>query len=216
MKLHFLIVPVFHLLLFGAPVAFAQNEIHYTKIEQLVFDHEVAKYKLSGTDTLVDIGSWDGFHDELIFKFYPAMYFILEDIDAKCLEASKYGFKQGKQKLWLKDHSLKVMGTPDSIPLASAQYKHILCRLTLHEFTEPTRMLQEMKRIMAADGELIIVERLPAYEGQIEKWCQRKLLTETEIINLLATNGFKLISSDSTKYPKNKPGADAYILRFGR
>ncbi len=193
---------------------FGQILIKYSAKDKLIFDNEISKYKLTDGDTLVDIGAGDGYNDELIFKFYPNMYFLLEDNKVKFLKGSNYYFKEGSQKYYFRDHYQMVLGNSDSIPLVSGQYRNILCRITLHEFSNPTKMLQEINRIMAINGQLIIVERIPKFEGQIDKTCKKKLLTQTEIVNMLATSGFKLISTDSTKYQNNKFGGNAYILRF--
>jgi ubiquinone/menaquinone biosynthesis C-methylase UbiE len=195
-------------------LCYGQSDIKYSKKEKQIFENEFSKFKLSDRDTLVDIGAGSGINDELIFKFYPNAYFILEDIDAKYLKESKYYIKVGHQKKYFKDRSVKILGTPDSVPLPSEKYKNILCRTSLHEFSNPDKMLQEIKRIISVAGQLIIVEGVPEFEGQIQKTCGKKLLTKAQIITLLEANGFKLISADLVEAPYAKNGGTANLLRF--
>jgi ubiquinone/menaquinone biosynthesis C-methylase UbiE len=189
-------------------------DIKYSKREKLIFENEISKYRLSDGDTLVDIGAGSGINDELIFKFYPNAYFILEDIDTTYLRENKYHFKIGRKKVYLKDRSVNILGGPDSIPLQSGKYKNVLCRITLHEFSNPIKMLHEIKRIMSVDGQFIIVERVPEFEGEIDKGCNKRLLTKSEIITLLESNGFELVSTDLVEATYSKSGGSANLLRF--
>src|SRR5262245_12571362 len=101
--------------------------IRYKQSEITVFENEISSYGLMEQDTLVDIGSVDGINDELIFKFYPNMYFILEDIHDKFRSENKYAIKENGEKIYFKDHSKKITGTIDSIPLPTGLYNNVLC-----------------------------------------------------------------------------------------
>jgi len=216
MRLPQIIGAIFLSTLLSIQASFGQSSIKYSKKEKIVFENEIFKYKLSDNDTLVDIGAGDGIADELLFKFYPKMYFILEDIDPKVLRESVYSIKVDGQKKFFRENCKKILGYSDSIPLPSGRYKNILCRITLHEFGNPNKMLQEINRIMTRDGQFIIVERIPKFEGQVDKYCDKKLLSQSEIISMVTINGFKLVSSDSTQYQNDKYGGNAYILRFAK
>ena len=156
-----------------------------------IYKKEIVEYGLQDGDTLVDIGCGHGAIDVILSYYYPNMFFILEDIlDFK--KSINHSYKIKDKEINLKDKSIFYVGTNDSIPLPSSRYKYILCRLTVHEFTNPSAMVKELKRILAPNGELIIVEKnlrpgvREAHTGLIMPSC-------TEIIELFKANGFELI-----------------------
>jgi ubiquinone/menaquinone biosynthesis C-methylase UbiE len=207
---------IFRILLFtilslGMESLYSQGKIHYSCREKKIFRGEISKFNLSDGDTLVDIGAGFGINDALIFKFYPKMYFILLDIDSSYLEENRFSFRSEGKKYHFKDRSKKMLSYSDSIPLASSTYRNILCRISLHEFTNPNKTLQEIKRIMTKDGKLIIVERIPKYEGQKDSYCDKRLFKKEEILALLSSNGF-ILTSESITHKAN--GNQAYVLLF--
>ncbi|MEO6356659.1 MAG: methyltransferase domain-containing protein, partial [Ferruginibacter sp.] len=90
-----------------------------------------------------------------------------------------------------------VLGRIDSIPLASGRYKKILCRKTLHEFENPSQMINEFKRILVPGGEVIIADLNPKYPGQKFHDCVRPFLNKTQIIDLFVQEGFSVKSADA-------------------
>ena len=150
--------------------------------------NEIATYKIEKIDTLVDIGCGNGIHDKNITHQYPNLFLILEDLPVdwnkndlqnlipRFLRNSHYAPK-------IEQNYKFVPGYADSIPLPSLAYKAILCRLTLHEFSNRSKMATELVRIMSNDGILIIVERKPKFEGERDSYCKNLYLSKNEIIN---------------------------------
>ncbi len=101
-----------------------------------------------------------------------------------------------------------ILGRVDSIPLASAKYKKILCRKTLHEFQNPAGMIKEFKRILVAGGEVIIVDINPSYPGEKFHDCLRPFLNKAQIVDLFVHEGFQVKSTDSftSKYTDLQDG----------
>lgn len=166
---------------------------------------EIESYGLHNSDTLVDIGCGDGTHAAYISHFYPLSYFILEDIDAKTINRIEERYNNfNKFSMYIKERHRVVLGTSDSIPLPSASYKYLLCRETLHEFTNPTTMLQEMRRILIVGGKLIVVEAEPIKEGEKDPYCKKLLMTKQEIIDVLQKGNFALIKSTDVQMKKNR------------
>ena len=186
------------------------------KIDSLIFKNEISKYQISNDDTLIDIGSGYGLNDRIIFKFYPNLFFVLEDIDVKYLREDRFYIWVNGSKTYFKERCKRIIGTPDTIPVGSGKYKNVLCRITLHEFTNTPKMLSELKRILAPNGQVIIVERIPKFHGEIDKVCNKKLLNGPEIVELFSSNGFNLISFDSTDYSDERFGGNASIFRFSK
>lgn len=181
-----------------------------------LFKHEVSKLNLVDGDTLVDIGSQTGFHAFQLFHFYPNKFFILEDVTRKYFKNLKNPYIEFKaQKKYFKHNSIKIKGTSEKIPLNSDAYKTILCRMSLHEFKKPAKMLNEIKRILTKDGILIVEELIPRIKDEIDIGCKMKHLTKDEIVNLLSLQGLKLISSDTTNWEiRNANEANMNILMF--
>lgn len=181
-----------------------------------LFKNEVSKLGLIDGDTLVDIGSSSGFHDFQLFHFYPNTFFILEDVYKKYEKELKNVFMLvNGQRKYFKDHSIRITGTQESIPLNSGLYKTVLCRKTLHEFKNPAKMIDEFKRIMASDGVLIIQEVIPKVIGEIDTGCKMKHLTKDEIVNLFSQHRLSLIASDTTTWTITKANeANMNILKF--
>jgi ubiquinone/menaquinone biosynthesis C-methylase UbiE len=179
-----------------------ENEL---KRKQL-FRHEVCKLNLADGDTLVDIGCSLGYHDFQLFHFYPNKYFVLEDVFNKKSEVIKKGYiLVNDQKRFFRKQVKRVLGTDTTIPLSSNRYKTLLCRMTLHEFTKPLVMINEMKRIMAPDGILIVEEINPIQENEVDRGCKMRHMTKNEIVTLMNQGGLTLVAADISTWPIDKP-----------
>ena len=158
---------------------------------------EIKSYGFKNGDTLVDIGTGDGYHAALISNLYPLSYFILEDIDSTALFKIPIDYSKNFKfsKNIINKYSV-VLGTSEAIPLRDSSFKLVLCRKTLHEFINPPKMLVEIERILTEKGRLIIVEGIPIKEGEIDKFCRKPLLSKDSIVNFITLNGkFKLLES---------------------
>ncbi len=176
-------------------------------IKSDVFNNEIIKYGLTDGDTLVDIGCGSGFFDPILSYYYPNMFFVLEDIVNYSTPLSKT-YQVKDKSINLKDRHLFVQGTDESIPLPSSRYKTVLCRLTVHEFRNPSAMAKELNRILAPDGLLIIVEST-SDAGLKDSNTKMIMPSKEHIIEMFTTNGFKLIQ-ETTAYP----GEFLIILKF--
>jgi len=191
------------------------NSIKLSKSEIKLFDQEFSKYGLKDSDTLLDIGSGFGYIDEQIFRYYPNMFFVLEDIDIKYAKSNKgFVIVNGKTK-YFKDNCKYVQGTNDSIPLASSSHKLILCRKTFHEFKNPTVMLKEIRRVLTNDGTLIIIEAIPKMPEEIDPYCKMKHLSKEELLTVFFKNNFMLVSADTITHTSKKAIVGNFnILKF--
>jgi ubiquinone/menaquinone biosynthesis C-methylase UbiE len=194
------------------------SSFKYTKQLQhpaKLFSCEIEKYGLHDGDTLVDIGCGSGYFDAQIFSYYPKMYFILEDIDRKTDKRIDYFVSVKGKILHFSNNNTRVYGTENKIPLPDAKFRIVLCRRTMHEFTDMHGMLSEISRILSADGVLIIVELIPEFPGETDKYCKRKYLSKEEIISLATANGFSLLSAELTTFlKKGKKVRNANVIKF--
>ncbi|MCX6208976.1 MAG: methyltransferase domain-containing protein [Bacteroidetes bacterium] len=177
---------------------------------------EINEYNLTGVDTLVDIGCNWGFMTEFIEYKYPSMYFIVEDLpEFTNYVKNKQMVTQScvsKTLRFMKKKYEFVAGFVDSIPLPSNFYKRVLCRKTVHEFTNVEKMVSELTRILKSDGELIIAEPEPLPGYEYDKYCKRKHLTAEEIIKIFSH--LRLIKSSKIPYKEGNITWQMAVLRF--
>ena len=151
------------------------------------FDFEISHYELETTDTLVDIGCGYAFFERNISNKFQNLKFILEDLptDIWGNDLEKNLIKHVKNSPYAPtfgNNTRYIIGRPDSIPLESGKYERILCRITLHEFTNRKKMVSELERILSPTGILLVIEREPLFEGQRDKSCKQLYLKKTEVI----------------------------------
>ncbi|MBK8788166.1 MAG: methyltransferase domain-containing protein [Chitinophagaceae bacterium] len=158
-----------------------------TKLLNERFNYEISNYNLENIDTLVDIGCGFAHGARFISSKFQNLHFILEDLpkdiwgnDMKVILTKNV--RNTPAAPTFGTNSMIVFGTPDSIPLQSGRYERVLCRITLHEFSNREKMISELIRILSPTGTLLIVERTSSYEGQRDKYCKQLYLTKDEII----------------------------------
>lgn len=135
----------------------------------------------------MDIGCGYAFNDRFISSKFQNLHFILEDLpkdlwgnDLK--KALTKNVKNSPFAPTFGNNSRVVFGTIDSIPLQSEKYERVLCRISLHEFSNKEKMISELVRILSPTGTLIIVEKTSSYDGERDKTCKQLYLTKAEII----------------------------------
>jgi ubiquinone/menaquinone biosynthesis C-methylase UbiE len=184
-----------------------------TKLLNERFDYEILHYNLENVDTLVDIGCGYAYNDRYISSKFQKLNFILEDLprDIWGNDMKKALVEYVKNSTFsptFGTNSRIVIGTPDSIPLPSGQYEKVLCRITLHEFSNREKMISELKRILSPTGTLIIVERISSYEGERDKSCKQLYLTKEKIIKTFSN--LKLVDTIPLQ-PLSKNG---FLFKF--
>ncbi|MBK6381766.1 MAG: methyltransferase domain-containing protein [Chitinophagaceae bacterium] len=154
------------------------------------FNYEISNYNLENIDTLVDIGCGFAHGARFISSKFQNLHFILEDLpkdiwgnDMKVILTKNV--RNTPAAPTFGTNSMIVFGTPDSIPLQSGRYERVLCRITLHEFSNREKMISELIRILSPTGTLLIVERTSSYEGQRDKYCKQLYLTKMKSSNHL-------------------------------
>lgn len=150
-------------------------------------DYEIAHFDLEDVDTLADIACGTAYYDRIISHKYPRLHFVLEDLpkDHWDTDLTAYLTKNIQNTPYAPtfgSNSTIVFGTPDSIPLQDGQYERVLCRISLHEFTNRKKMAAELTRILSETGTLLIVEKVSSYEGQRDKQCKELYLTKAAIL----------------------------------
>jgi len=176
-------------------------------------DYEISNYGIAGIDMLVDIGCGSGYYDRIISNKFPNLHFVLEDLPRdiwnndlkKLLKKTVVNTPFAPN---FKTNSRIIFGTQDSIPLESEQYKLVLCRLTLHEFSRKDEMTAELSRILNSTGTLVIVERISSYKGERDKECKQLYLTKEQVISSFGN----LILTDTIRI--GTPSENGMIFKF--
>ena len=201
MRVFLILISVFY-------VSFSSQKVSNTK----GLADEISNYNLESIDTLVDIGCQNGEFSKELLLANPKLYLVMEDLKeySYCDENGKnckyYNTQEEINKVFLKKKNLNlfknrykfIAGTTDSIPLPTNSCKVILCRKTIHEFSNSAKMISELYRVLEKGGLLMIVEAEPKYPNQKDENCKHKYLTRVEVINLFKQ--FKYLKVSAVYY----------------
>ncbi|TAG14740.1 MAG: methyltransferase domain-containing protein [Sphingobacteriia bacterium] len=191
MKLLFPLSILFSTLIYGQKENNSEDVLRFyrTEIELLA---------LKTGDTLVDVGSEYGLINAMYASLIPNIYQILIDIDKSKLNKKilKYSYKAIKKE-YNKEFDFNYdfeISQKDAIPLVSSSYSKILCRKSFHEFSEQSKMVKEMHRILRESGEVIVIDVLPNRKGLRDNNCNMLYLMPDQIIKVFSENNFILKS----------------------
>jgi ubiquinone/menaquinone biosynthesis C-methylase UbiE len=154
-------------------------------------------YNLQPNETIASIGASSGVWEIWFSSQVEDLTFYLQDIDPlNCnQEEIDYGIKY-YEKLLQKTISGKIIpiiGTQTATNLPKNTFDKVLIINSLHEFSSPELILQDIHKILKPNGKLFIEEQIAKFSGEIHEGCGKPLFTESELINLLEKCGFELI-----------------------
>lgn len=72
-----------------------------------------------------------------------------------------------------KNTSAKVeflQASSDDIPYPAAEFDHVLCTNSFHHYPSPSRVLEEMRRVLKPGGQLVILENAPDLSWYTLAW----------------------------------------------
>ena len=153
-------------------------------------------YNFQPNETIASIGASSGVWEIWFASQVEGLTFYLQDIDPlNCnKEEIDYGVKY-YEKLLQKSISGKfipIIGTQSQTNLPQNTFDKVLIINSLHEFEMPELILQDIHRILKPNGQLFIEEQITKFSGEIHEGCGKRLFTESELINFLKENNFKL------------------------
>lgn len=180
---------------------------------------EIELLNLKNGDTLVDIGSEYGLINAIYASLVPNIYQILIDTDKSKLNKKKLkeSYKSVRKEFKLEfdfNYDFKI-SQKDTIPLNSSSFSKILCRKSFHEFTEQSKMLKEIHRILKDLGEVIIIDVLPKRKGIRDMNCNMLYLLPEQIIKAFTDNNFILKSQTLEEMNLMEKGAFS-VLTFAK
>lgn len=124
---------------------------------------EMAEFlQLETKDSIADIGAGRGFYTMCFSYFTDSAYFFAEDISSKNIKKRKFNktkrkFRRGAGES-SNDHFQLVLGTDSSINLPDHCFDLIFCVSAFHEFTKVDQMVEDMKKSLKPDGEMILFD----------------------------------------------------------
>lgn len=154
------------------------------------------KYQFQDGEIIASIGASSGVWEMAFASQFPHLNltFYLEDIDPNnCnIEEVDYGLKYYEKLLGkpLAGTFIPVLGTETTTNLPKKYFNKVLIINSLHEFSEPEAMLEDIHQILKKDGLLFIEEPITQVSGTLHEGCQKRLFTETELIDLVEKQGF--------------------------
>ena len=161
-----------------------------------ITNDEVIFLNLKPYDTLTDIGAQSGFIDAHYSIIIDNLYFNLLDTDEKALNKKNVNNNFKSIHKIYKNHNYYnyniTINTTEKLPLSNNSCSKVLCRKTIHEFTNQDEMIAEIRRILKPDGELFIIETVPTKPNQIDSTCKFKLLSADSIVTLFSNHRFEL------------------------
>lgn len=183
-------------------IAYAQsNRLYYLESHQLTKDsiynkviNDLHFLNLNKGDTIVDIGSYDGYYPALYSIFSDSVFFYLNDISSQgfsYFDKIKIICSQIKGKIITNQFKI-IIGTDTSTNIIDTQYTTVLMRDVLHHFKYKDIMLKNIKKNFKSSGKLILFETIR--EGTIKdsNLCSGSM-TKIELNLLLNKCGFKII-----------------------
>jgi len=185
--------------------------LYFKKIDDIFKQRreELKFYDFRAKQTIASIGAQCCHWEAAFAATTDSMVFYLEDIDTTHFKKSQADFA------WHYYDSLcgkpmtsqynMVIGNEKFTLLPDTIFDKILIINSFHEFTYQGEMLADIKNKLKPDGILYIDEVLPKRAGQLHGVCKKPMLTNVEMIEIFAKNGFVYIDGLEMNFRKNKP-----------
>jgi len=144
-------------------------------------------------DTVVDIGSGNGWFDAMVGIQRDNLTFYLVELNSSILSTEKLKqaldfFEQVKGKPISCSYTPHI-GTAKGTNLPDASCDKILLIDTYHHLAYRDEMIRDMKRILKIDGKLIVYEPIARKPKEILKRCNSEVYTADHIILSFESNG---------------------------
>lgn len=144
-----------------------------------------------GASRILDIGCGQGVSFPLLEQFFHPKMIIGVDIDSRLLTGAKSAANLCQCEIQLQHE------TVNKLSFADESFDMIFCHQLIHHVTNQTGALQELHRVLAADGVLLISESCRPF---INSWLVRLLFrhpvksqkTAEEYVELIRSIGFHI------------------------
>lgn len=153
-------------------------------------------YQLHSGDVIASIGAASGVWEIGLASMQPGLTFYIQDIDKYSCNDEEVAYAKAYWERQLgrviDGVFYAILGTPQKTNLPTNYFDKVLIINSFHEFQYQEKMLQEVAQILKSTGKLIIEEEIALTQGQIHEGCGLPLFSETQLVNLLEANQFRL------------------------
>jgi Methyltransferase domain len=184
------------------------------------FEQQLAFLQIHDGDTIVDVGTSSGAYIgaiNVIAEFKNA-HFILVDIDSNCLNTAKVNnmiaYYENVKGAPFNNSISFVVNTTDSLYLPLNSKRKLLIFNTLHEIPDKAGIIKQISAVLQTGGEIIIAELMATEKHTIHQGCNKPLMTEDEIKNLMQGEGFTFKNMVINPIPVTKRRNPYYLFRF--
>jgi SAM-dependent methyltransferase len=181
----------------------SMDDLHVQKEKELDF------YDFQPGQTVASIGAQCCQWEAAYAATTDSITFYLEDIDTTYFKKKQADFAwnyyaglRGRPQTC--DYKM-ILGNEKSTSLPDRTFDKIIIINSFHEFTFPAEMLADIKTKLKPGGILYIDEALPKRPGQLHGICKKPMLTQEEMIALLAKNGFEYADGIEFSFRKKEP-----------
>ncbi|MEA5461295.1 methyltransferase domain-containing protein [Arcicella sp. LKC2W] len=168
-------------------------------------------FQFKENETIASIGASSGVWEIWFASQVDNLTFYIQDIDEQNCnqEEIDYGVQYYEKllKKTIVGTFIPVIGTERTTNLPQNTFDKVLIINSLHEFSHPKLILQDIMRILKRDAKLFIEEVMAVSVGEIHEGCGRRLFTKDELSELLTQVGYEVIEA----FPKN--GNNVYVFK---
>jgi protein-L-isoaspartate O-methyltransferase len=168
------------------------------RIQKLI-GKEMAVLQLQPGQVVADIGTQNGYRMGMLSVLTDSLTIYLQDIDSTCLNKKEVAKVWGWYA-WVRGEPLTndyriVLGDESGTGLPVATFDKIHVTATFHHFSNPERMLADLREKLKPQGRLYIIENVVKVTGETRKsLCNHRLRSEADLVSLFESNGFAVES----------------------
>ncbi|GAB3639676.1 hypothetical protein GCM10027423_03120 [Spirosoma arcticum] len=166
-------------------------------LEQTLMRYQ-AIYDFRRNEVVASVGAGSGSKEVIYSMMADSITFYLQDINPTCLTPENLTntvsrlYDAGGRICTAK--FIPVIGTERETQLPQQFFDKIIIENTLHELTHPNDLLTSVRTNLKPDGYLFIEDLVAKRPGQKHRGCGKLLYTEDALVELLNTNGFRLLT----------------------
>ncbi len=97
-----------------------------------------------------------------------------------------------------------LRGDAERLPFGDGRFQAVTCKLALHYFPGAARALSEMRRVLAPDGRLALMDRVASEDPEQRAWhirieqartpCKLRLYAPSEVSGMFQKAGFEVVA----------------------
>lgn len=204
---------VVFIFLFGSCAPYAKGPVFTIDDAKKTFQPIAEFLEIKPGMAVADVGAGSGALTVIMATQFDSCLVYIQDIDRTILQQKNvdkmiaYYSKQLGNKLGVRNQFFLVYGSTTQSSLPSDSLDLIFSNATMHAFTAPDAMLQDLRKKLKRTGKIFIRDSFRGDHNESQycsdSKCGRPLYRIDEFLAKMAKNGFQLIkqSADMSGYP---------------